>query len=270
MDNNRERHKTLMDNLYSTEKYPDAVALWASFFAKGKDEIEYSNWRHLNKKRQDIENDVWERFISKGSKILEIGCGEGFFLKRVYSNFGDSINYNGIDISSEAINCAKKFFRNAKYICSEAEKLPFKNENFDYIQIISTLEHVIDVRATLKEAYRILKKNGYLYIVIHKNSIDPLLMSTIYFKLKNLFRKKKKIDTQCYSKPLVSVRGKMFKTIEELGLRKIENRSLIPNMSIAFYRKLHIQLKLLIWIGDIINNIPISIFKNLEYFVYQK
>jgi ubiquinone/menaquinone biosynthesis C-methylase UbiE len=270
MNNIIEKHKILMDNLYSHKKHSEAVASWASFFAKNKEGIEYSNWRHLNKKRQNIEDAVWNRYISKGFIILDIGCGDGFFLDRLYSKFGDSVNYNGVDISSEAINNAKKSFNKAAYFCSEAEKLPFKNESFDYIQIISTLEHVIDASVTLREAYRVLKKNGYLYVVIHKNSIDPLIVATVYYKIKKLLNKKKRLKSNDYSKPLFIVKSQMFETIEELRLKQIEKRSLIPNMSAAFYRKLHIPLKFILWVGNAINNLPISIFKNLEYYLYQK
>ena len=61
-------HKNLMEELYSDPKFPDAVDLWASFFAKDERDVEYSDWRHLNKKRQEIENRVWRRFIMRGEK----------------------------------------------------------------------------------------------------------------------------------------------------------------------------------------------------------
>ena len=76
---NKQSHKKLMDNLYLHPKFPAAVDPWASFFAKSKNDIQYSNWRHLNTKRQEIENKVWKKLISPGSKILDIGCGKGFF-----------------------------------------------------------------------------------------------------------------------------------------------------------------------------------------------
>lgn len=259
-----------MDDLYLHPKFPKAVDLWASFFAKTKEEIQYSNWRHLNIKRQKIENKIWKRLISSDSRILDIGCGKGFFLKRLYDNFDSAIEYYGIDISSVATYNAQNYFSLPKYFVSPAERLPFEDKSFDYIQIISTLEHVSKPSLVIKEAYRVLKDKGYLYIVLHKKSFDPLIFLTLYSLVKMFSRKDKDFNSRKYSLPISFVRDKIFKYVKKVNFEMVGRGDLVSYLNVSFYRKLHLPMSFLLWIANVTNNSNISIFKNLEYIVYQK
>ena len=71
-------------------------------------------YKYLNTKRKKVENKIFKTLIKPPSKVLDIGCGTGFFLKRIYENFKDSIKYYGIDLSEEAIMLARKNFKKAK------------------------------------------------------------------------------------------------------------------------------------------------------------
>lgn len=263
-----------MDSLYSGLRFPEAADLWTSFFAETKDQIQYSNWRHLNAKRQEIENRVWKKLIHPKAKVLEIGCGKGFFLKRLHDNFGSSIEYYGLDISPIAIHHAQNYFNYPKYMVSSGEKLPLESSIFDYIQIISTLEHVIHPSLVIKEAYRVLKSRGYLYIVIHKTSLDPLLVSSACslaeMFLKKLFNKDKQYSTSKYSLPLPLVRDETLKAIKEVNFKMIERNDLVSHINVGFYRKRHVPISFLLGIAELTNALPLSIFKNLEYRIYRK
>lgn len=277
MDLNLSNHKKSMDSVYKNPKFPEAIDLWATYFAKNKEQVRISNWRHLNAKRQGIENKIFKEFIKPKNKILDIGCGRGFFLKRIFQIFGNSIEYYGIDISEEIINFAKDYFKNAKYLVSPGEKLPFENETFDYIQIISTLEHVLNPYSILKEAYRVLKKEGRLYVVVHKRAFDPLLISIIYNRLLNRsVYKKRKATTREINKdalhplPLKRVRTELDRSAKKLGLKLIEKQNLISNIEFDFYLKYRISTSILLKLANIINFSPISIYKNLECRIYIK
>ena len=270
MDLNLNDHKKLMDGVYKNPKFPEAIDIWTSYIASNKDMIVYSNWRYLNAKRQNIENKVFRKFIKSKNKILDIGCGKGFFIKRIYHNFKDTIKYYGVDISEVAINLAKNYFPKAKYKTVVGEDLPFENNFFDYIQIIATLEHVLNPKKIIKEAYRVLKKGGYLYIVIHKKAWDPLIISTIYNKHFAYKRgTKEKIDP-LHPLTLQNMRNELDLASKQLNLLLIEKRSLVSHINLNFYQKLKIPFRLLLLIVKIANMIPISIFKNLEYYIYKK
>jgi len=276
MDAKLDNHKKLIDKIYKTPRFPKAIDLWASYFTDNKDIVRYSNWRHINNKRQKIENILFKKLIKPGDKILDIGCGNGFFLKRIYENFNDTIEYFGIDISKEAINLAKSYFNKAEYFISPGEKLSFENNSFDYIQIISTLWHVSNQEKVLKEAYRVLKIEGYLYIVIHKKSIDPFLLTEIFNKL-NWINKKKKFNTNrkkvidlIHTLSLKNLRNVVDKLTNELGLHLIDKKVFLTKINIPFYRKLKVPFSVLINIADFLNYLPFTFYKNLEYRVYKK
>ena len=51
-----------------------------------------------------------------------------------------------------------------RFEASAAENLPFSGESFDYVVLLSVLEHVQDWRKTLAEAVRVLRPGGVLYV----------------------------------------------------------------------------------------------------------
>lgn len=152
--------------------------------------------------------------------------------------------------------------------------MPFEDNFFDFIQIISTIENVIDPASTLKEAFRVLKDNGYLYLVLHKRSFDPLFIFELYFFIKmfstKITKTNKNYSSDQYSLPISRVRKEIFKTARKLDLKFIERGDLVSYINIAFYRKFKLPMSFLMKIAKITNELPFSIFKNLEYRVYQK
>ena len=87
--------------------------------------------------------------------ILEIGVGTGRFAM----HFPDVI---GIDPSLNALKMAEK--RGVKTVHGYGENLPFEDETFGCILIIVTLCFVENPLDVLREAKRVLKKNGSIII----------------------------------------------------------------------------------------------------------
>jgi len=78
--------------------------------------------------------------ISKGSRVLDIGCGIGFL---AYKLSKKASVVNAIDIDQKAIQFAKKRFNNEniQYIYGDIMDFEFK-EKFDYIILSNVLEHI--------------------------------------------------------------------------------------------------------------------------------
>ena len=107
-----------------------------------------------------IENTI----LLKEKNILDIGCADGKFL--VYaSQFG--WNGKGIEISDYGYNKAKN--EGIDVYKKELRKLNIKSEQFECITLWDVVEHYIDPMLELKEIYRVLKKNGKLYISTPNN-----------------------------------------------------------------------------------------------------
>lgn len=113
---------------------------------------------------------VWkEHFIrhiskDKSTKILEIGCGNGLFL-RYLKNIGYT-NYFGIDASEEQVKIAKKLGIDNIINADISDFLNDKNEEYDVVFARDVIEHFgkEEILDTLLLVCRSLKKNGKLII----------------------------------------------------------------------------------------------------------
>tara|TARA_Y200000002_G_scaffold368361_1_gene361336 strand:- start:28 stop:702 length:675 start_codon:yes stop_codon:yes gene_type:complete len=99
--------------------------------------------------------------LKLNSKVLEIGCGRGDFLK-AFKELGNNIV--GTDISEESKNY---FEEDEIYVCNiENEKLPFKNNEFDMIFNKSLIEHLYSPDNFFNEAFRVLKPGGLMITMV--------------------------------------------------------------------------------------------------------
>jgi len=99
----------------------------------------------------------------KNTTLIDVASGTGDIAK-LYLN---KINYKGsvccVDENKEMLELnKKKFKKNAdiKWFHNSAEKLPFKNNHFDYYTISFGIRNVSNINSALKEAYRVLKPGG--------------------------------------------------------------------------------------------------------------
>jgi len=105
-------------------------------------------------------------YIKKNEKLLDLGCGNGRLYKMVQQL---SLDYTGIDISSELIKTAKESFPETKFVVGSALDLPFENESFDKVISIAVLHHIPSLKLRIKfmeEGYRVLKKDGQMIITV--------------------------------------------------------------------------------------------------------
>ncbi len=96
----------------------------------------------------------------KGEKILDIGCGIGFYANYIAKTGAKTY---GIDMSSEYIKQAKKYAKfKINFKVADANKLPFKNGFFDKVLMTEVLEHIPDYKKALTQLCRVLRKGGKL------------------------------------------------------------------------------------------------------------
>lgn len=110
----------------------------------------------------------------KGKNILDLGCGAGE--ASIYFAINGA-NVTASDISEEMLvvvsRLAEKFKAPVKTIKATSEKINIPNESFDVIYGNSVLHHV-DIKQTIKEAKRLLKKDG-IAIFIEPISYNPAI-----------------------------------------------------------------------------------------------
>jgi|UPI00048C11CF 2-polyprenyl-3-methyl-5-hydroxy-6-metoxy-1,4-benzoquinol methylase len=93
--------------------------------------------------------------IPKKGRIVDIGSGGGKVLKTI-SNINHNYDLHGCDIRT--INPTQEY--TFSIINKNSKKLPYPSGFADCVLIIDVLEHVKSPVDLLKEALRILKKNG--------------------------------------------------------------------------------------------------------------
>ncbi len=99
----------------------------------------------------------------KNKRLLDVASGTGDIAK-LYLN---KVNYEGsvfcVDENKGMLDLNKKKLKNStkvKWLCSSAEKLPFKNNYFDYYTISFGIRNINNIDNAIKEAYRVLKPGG--------------------------------------------------------------------------------------------------------------
>ena len=108
--------------------------------------------------------------------ILEIGMGNGFFVKNILS-VSNTIKYTGCDFSEimvdEARKLNEKFIESgqAKFIKADANELPFDAESFDKVFSINSIYFWDSPQIVLREIWRVLEPNGQVIISVRPKSI---------------------------------------------------------------------------------------------------
>lgn len=100
----------------------------------------------------------------KGAKILDVGTGNGNFIKVITSltdNFSEIIGIDLLDISIEG--CKIRFVdERINFFKMSALNMDFEDDIFDFVCLSNSLHHLIDVNAVVREMERILKPGGAL------------------------------------------------------------------------------------------------------------
>ena len=148
--------------------------------------------------RLDHEFSIIRRFSSPGSRMLEVGSGEGDFL--LYAN---SASYR-----AQGVEYTPRF---ARY-CKEVLKLEvaegslagqhFPDAQFDIAVYIMVLEHTDSPRAEVEEVGRILKPGGILYLTVpNDGGLSSSLRRTVFKARESLGLGRSKIPDDPYWTP---------------------------------------------------------------------
>lgn len=114
--------------------------------------------------------------IEAHDSILEIGMGNGFFVKEILCN-DKTIRYCGCDYSQtmveEAMLLNEEYINNGQacFIKANADQMPFDNEIFDKVLTVNTIYFWKNVEIILSEIKRVLKPNGLFILSLRPKSV---------------------------------------------------------------------------------------------------
>lgn len=110
--------------------------------------------------------DIAKRRLDKDSRVMDAGCGDGFFLHRLKeSGFSNLV---GLDYSSRAMEFTEVLVQGVDLLTEDITNIPLEGDSTDAIFMIETLEHIPpeNIEDCMQEFNRILKPGGILVITV--------------------------------------------------------------------------------------------------------
>jgi arsenite methyltransferase len=105
--------------------------------------------------------------VAPGERIIDVGCGPGFYVAELLEAVGSDGSVVGIDSSQAMLAAAayrSKGHDNVAFQEADATSLPVEDANFDAALSVQVLEYVADVPAALAEMHRALRAGGRLVV----------------------------------------------------------------------------------------------------------
>jgi SAM-dependent methyltransferase len=106
----------------------------------------------------------------KNAKILEIGSGLGYL---TYALYKSGYDITGIDISSKAVEQAKRNFGDFYIACDLFDYANKKPGSYDVIILTEVIEHITNPMEFIETALKLLKSKGAIVITTPNKSIYP-------------------------------------------------------------------------------------------------
>ena len=131
---------------------------------------------------------IWKKNLinmmnpSLKSNLIDVGCGTGDIGKLFLENTMNEQTITCVDPNISMIKQGKKKlskYKNIKWIVAPAEKLPVKDNFYDFYTISFGLRNTKNINKSLSEAYRVLKPGGR-FLCLEFSKIQNANLEFIY------------------------------------------------------------------------------------------
>jgi ubiquinone/menaquinone biosynthesis C-methylase UbiE len=102
--------------------------------------------------------------LAAATSALEIGCGTGAICRRIAERFAET-NVVGVDPSLVLLRRARELsgsYERLSFREGDGRCLPFADASFDLVVFHTTLCHIPEPQDAIREAYRVLRPDGWL------------------------------------------------------------------------------------------------------------
>ena len=101
------------------------------------------------------------------SRVLDVGCGTGYLLRRLAGRAPQALELAGVDAAPAMIETARAMSadRRMHFTTGTAEELPYPEQTFDLVVSTTSFDHWADQRAGLTECARVLVPGGHLVLI---------------------------------------------------------------------------------------------------------
>jgi len=172
----------------------------------------------------------------KNTRLIDVASGTGDIAKL----FLDRIKYKGavccVDENKGMLEInRKKFTKTSKveWCCSNAERLPFRNNQFDYYTISFGIRNINNIESALQEAYRVLKPGGR-FLCLEFSKVKNEILDKLYKSYSKSLPKIGKLivgKSEPYEYLINSIeefysQGKLFEEIKKQNFQNVSYRNL--------------------------------------------
>lgn len=124
--------------------------------------------------------------LRPGDRVLEIGCGGGFFTSQLADALPSGVRVTSVDISPELIERARSRPElagraNLSLEVGNVESLACADSAFDAV-VGSSILHHLDLDRALPELFRVLKPGGR-FVFAEPNALNPLVAMERRFRI---------------------------------------------------------------------------------------
>lgn len=113
--------------------------------------------------RFERELKIFRRFCKSG-QVLDVGCSTGAFLFQLKERFAGDYAVTGTDVTSAAVCYAES--RGISVVRESFLDLDEGKEAYDAITFWAVIEHLVEPRAFLEKAARMLRPGGHCFVLV--------------------------------------------------------------------------------------------------------
>ena len=147
-------------------------------------------------------------------RVLEVGCGSGYYSEVFATLLPGGVQYTGIDYSDAMIARARARYPSAAFEVADATRLPYADGAFDLVFNGVSLMHIVDYGAAIREAARVASR----YCIFHTVPVFAEYRTTF-------------LEKYAYGAPVVEVvfsKQELMSLCQGAGLRPTAEWPCIP------------------------------------------
>ena len=154
--------------------------------------------------------------INPSDNILEIGSGLGILAEQISEKLIEG-KLTGIEISQEQLGKCPPEGRKLQFLKGDIHKLPFEDNSIDKVYGRYILEHLTNPALALKEAFRVIKPGGEIYL--QENSILIIEFFPNCSEFKNIWEKFARLQQELGGDAMIGI--KLNSLLKAVGFEDI-------------------------------------------------